>query len=829
MKNRVLIILVFLLTYGCSSVKHVNEEEFLLTKNKVYVDGRLSYNSTLKDYIIQRPNSTVLSIPISLFFYNLGNENFQEDYLKRVEKHPGKFNFVESVFTTKQALSIGKSRAKINQWLLDTGEAPVVYTQSKAEESSENLRLYYFNNGYFDAKVGFELNPSKKKKAQVSYQVNPGEPYIIDSITRRFPNTIIDSIYQENSKKSLIKEGDIYSNSAIEQEADRLVKLYRNKGIFHFNKNLVKFGIDTSYTDKTSKINFQINDRLIESTGENYIAPLKPQTVSQIEIFSDYSYNRRIEPYRDTVTHDGFTILSHEKLEYNPKTLTNSVFIKPNELYSDQNRNLTRSHLRSLNNFKSVKVLYEEINDEQLKAQIILTPLKKYNLTLNNEITHSNIKNFGITGRFSFLNRNTFRQAEIFKLSFSGSFFNTSADVSDPLKFFNAWEVGVDASLDVPRVLLPFNLSKIIAKEKSPRTLLSLGTSLQKNIGLDNQKYTAIFDLGWKANRKIKHQVELYNIQYVKNLNIDEYFYIYSSEYNELVDIQQTYFPDYPLTQENAIDFINDEITPEFEQVDPVAYQEAQNIEKRYYIITDNNFIPTIAYSFSYSTQEGLKDKDYSFFKFRIANAGGLFNLMAKEPEGGGPKSLFGAPIAQYVKLDLEYKKFWELGENNVLAYRLFAGFALPYGNATDLPFSRSYFVGGANDMRAWEIYELGPGAQFTGLEYNVSSMKLLTSLEYRFKMIGKLNGALFVDAGNIWDITDSSLNEEDAKFTGIKSLENAAIGSGFGARYDFSFLILRLDFGFKTYEPYNNPGTKWFQNYNFKNAVYNIGINYPF
>jgi outer membrane protein assembly factor BamA len=158
---------------------------------------------------------------------------------------------------------------------------------------------------------------------------------------------------------------------------------------------------------------------------------------------------------------------------------------------------------------------------------------------------------------------------------------------------------------------------------------------------------------------------------------------------------------------------------------------------------------------------------------------------------------------------------------------RTFLGAIIPYDNS-DIPFTKSYFAGGSNDIRAWQTYELGPGSRNTGLEFNVGSLKFLTSAEYRFDLVGKLKGALFIDAGNIWDITNSSFVDGAAKFSGLESLEDIAIGSGFGLRVDLSFLIIRLDVGFKTYEPYLK-GNKWFKNYNFSSAVFNIGINYPF
>ena len=200
--------------------------------------------------------------------------------------------------------------------------------------------------------------------------------------------------------------------------------------------------------------------------------------------------------------------------------------------------------------------------------------------------------------------------------------------------------------------------------------------------------------------------------------------------------------------------------------------------------------------------------------------------LLSKQTNENDQKTVFKIPIAQYFKADLEYKKYWSLGDNSVLAHRTFLGAIITY-DKSDIPFSRSYFAGGSNDIRGWRTYDLGPGATPRGLEYNIGSLKFLTSFEYRFDLFGNAKGALFVDSGNIWDITNSSFTSTEGKFSGIKSLQNIAVASGFGLRYDFSFLIARLDVGFKTYEPYLSDG--WFKNFNFSDAVYNIGINYPF
>jgi outer membrane protein assembly factor BamA len=488
---------------------------------------------------------------------------------------------------------------------------------------------------------------------------------------------------------------------------------------------------------------------------------------------------------------------------------------------------MTRNHLKSLNNFKLVKLKYKEIDSTQLATSILLTPLKKYSIRLNTEAIHSNIKQLGFSGGFSFLNRNTFKGAEIFKLSFQGSIFDLSNNAGASDTPFDSWEIGTDASLEIPRFVFPFLKNKIIPKNMGPKTVFSLGTSFQNNIGLDKQKLTGIIELSWKSTPRKTHTIEVLNAQYVKNLNTGSYFSIYSSEFNKLRNIQETYFPDNNVTQSNALSFIANVINTTFQDNHPEDYQIAKNIEKRYDILTTNNVSPSVSYAFTYNTQFDFKDNNYFFFKAKIATSGNIASALTKT-EVEGVKTFLDIPIAQFTRADIEVKKFWRTSSSSVFALRSFLGVALPYGNTDEIPFSNSYFVGGASDLRAWKTYDLGPGSSNSGLEFNVSNFKFLTSLEYRFDINKSFKGALFVDAGNIWDITNSKLTTKDEKFRGITSLENIAIGTGFGIRYDFNFLVLRLDLGFKTYEPYLTQ-KKWFQNYNLENSVLNIGINYPF
>jgi outer membrane protein assembly factor BamA len=535
----------------------------------------------------------------------------------------------------------------------------------------------------------------------------------------------------------------------------------------------------------------------------------------------------------DSMEYEGYRFYSFDKMKFKPKYLVNSLFITPNGLYKDSERTQTQNYIRNLQTFSSnVDISYTENQDESLTADIYLSPLKKYAVKVDLDATTSNIKPFGILGKFSLLGRNMFKGSEIMELSFQGSFFNVANDASQSDNFFNAWEVLSSASIRFPRILFPVNTSRIIPKYMAPMTNFDASVSFQKNVGLDRQNTTAGMAYTWKSSRRVGHRLDLFNLQYIKNQNISNYFNIYDSEYQKLNDVAEDVFGQtLPNNNEDILDFIDFFLDPNngYEQSNPQDFDTVSDVEERREILIEDSFVPVISYSFVYNTRNNVDDNDFSYFTARLISSGTFSELVFRNKNEAGQRVLFDVPIAQYVKAEVEYKKYWELGRDNTLVFRTFAGAAFPYGNSSNVPFSRSYSAGGSNEMRAWRTFDLGPGGELNNLEYKVATLKLVANLEYRFQLTRKFYSALFLDAGNIWDITDSNLVTEEGKFKSFSDLKNTALGSGLGIRYDFSFLVFRLDVGFKTYEPYLPSQNKWFVNYNFGNAVYNIGINYPF
>jgi len=590
----------------------------------------------------------------------------------------------------------------LNNWFLRNGQSPVIINDNKIKRTVNNLLAYHKNNGYFSVKVSSEKELIKKKKGVVKYLINKGRPTFLDTIKTDIKSPVLDSLYQSKKMSSFLKTGDQFIEANFIKEAKRITAFYRNNGVYLFTENdLGYYNIDSAITNNyKTNIDLVIFDkkRVLDMNGEYTLKPYQIQTLRKVTVFTDYSFSKKDNPYLDSLSHEGITFLAHKKIKYNPKLLSESIFIRPNEVYTDSLRNLTRKHLKSLRNFKVTNIKYETIEsmNNQLDVNIFLTPLDKFSLDLETELTHSNIRDLGVSGKFSIINRNTFKGAEIFKLSFLSSFFNASQDANKEGSFFNSWEIGADASIEFPRFLAPFGLSKTVPKRMSPRTMFTIGTSIQQNIGLDRQTLTALIDYKWQYNEKKTIQLEIFNTQYVRNLRIGNYFDIYNSEYIKLNSIAKEFFndPDYNLErQQETVSFMRGVFNnTNFESTNPDAYKDNLNVFDRYNIITSDFLIPTIAYSITYNNQQDFRDNNFSFLKIRVANSGNIGGLISNKRDINNRKTIFKIPLAQYFKTDIEYKKFWEIDDSSVFGLRSFIGAIIPYDNSA-IPFTKSYFA----------------------------------------------------------------------------------------------------------------------------------------
>jgi hypothetical protein len=725
MKKIFILFFLTLFLSSCSSIKRVGEDDLLLKQNTIVVDEKKNTNSDLNELLVQKPNIKTLGLPLSLYFYNLGDKNKPNTIKEWGIKKPKTYNFIKNVFSEKQSISYANSMIGLNNWFLKNGQAPVIIKDEKITKTINNLTAYHKNNGYFRVKAQSNIEVKKNKKAIVNYTIDKGRPTFLDSIITNIKSPVLDSLYQSQKSLSFLKKGDQFKEDNFIKEASRITNLYRNNGIYHFTENdLGYYNIDSAFTNSyKTNVDLVIFDkkRVVKKNGDYELKLFDILKLRKINVYTDYSFNKKNNPYLDSINYEGITFRAHKKIKYNPRLLSESIFIRPNQVYADSTRNLTRKHLKSLRNFKITNIQYETIkdNNKQLDVNVFLTPLDKFSLDLETELTHSNIRDLGVSGKFSFINRNIFRGAEIFKLSFLSSFFNASQDANKEGSFFNSWEIGADMSLEIPRFVAPFGLGKLVPKRMSPRTMFTLGTSIQQNIGLDRETVTALIDYKWQYNDKKTIQLDVFNTQYVRNLRIGNYFDIYNSEYIKLNSIAKIFFgdPNYTLERQGeTVSFMktvfNDD---EFQTSNPDQYRNNLNILDRYNIITSDFLIPTIAYSFTFNNQSDFRDNNFSFFKVRVANSGNIGGLLSNKKDSNNRKTIFNIPLAQYFKTDIEYKKFWEVNNNSVIGFRSFIGAIIPYDNSA-IPFTKSYFAGGSNDIRAWQTYDLGPGSRNSGL-----------------------------------------------------------------------------------------------------------------
>ncbi|WP_299889154.1 BamA/TamA family outer membrane protein [uncultured Lacinutrix sp.] len=844
MKQQFSKILLIIIIYGfitsCNSVKRVPDGEHLLNKASVIVNDKNEDSDVVKNLIHQRPNSRIplLGTPLRLFIYNTARPNLDSILKARIENNKKKTARQRRFLSRKQHDKYIQSKLDFNKWIKRTGEAPVVINDSLSKKTLKRLENYYFNNGWFDVEANFTTTRSANKKGDVSYNVTTGEPYIIDSLSTKITTPVVDSLYKTKESKSFIKLNSQYKTVNVVTEKDRITEQMRNSGVYHFSEDNVFFEVDTLGKTKKVKIDVQISDRAIILEDTTLYEPFKIYKVKDVNIFTNSNFDKRNDPITDSTTYNGFNIYSKEALRYNPKTLSDAVFITPNSIFKDKNRPQTSRRISNLNTFKYPKIDYiENKEDTTLTANIYLAPLKKFTLNLGGEVLQSNIQSVGFSFNPGILARNVFKGAETLELRGIVSIGASRDGANERDQFFDINEFGANLDLKIPRFFFPFNTEKIIPKSMFPSTKMSLAMTSQTNVGLDKQTFTGSFNYKWFPNQKVTNRYDLFNIQFVKNLNTANYFREYRNSYNTLNEIAIS--SGYIGNTENleipnqANGFLSDVTTGVFtNSLSSQDIQTVNSINERKVRLTEDNLILASNFNYTKDKRDNLFDNDFSIFRLRLELAGNVFsaaaNALGLEKNSDDKYELFNVAFSQYVKTELDYIKYWDLGNKSLLAVRSYFGIAIPYGNSTNIPFSKSFFAGGANDNRAWSVYSLGPGSSTTTNEFNEANLKIALSAENRFNIFGALNGALFIDAGNIWNVLDD-VEEDAAIFNSFSSLKDIAIGSGFGLRYDFNFFVIRGDIGFKTYDPSYRDENRWFNDYNFKNAVYNIGINYPF
>lgn len=845
------IIVIIILLVSCNATKHLNEDEFLLTEHHFEEDENSIRPRKFRNTLKLEPNTKTFGTPLKLHIYNLAKQKPDTLFEHWFYKKPRRPKRMVNLLSKKQVVNLKNSYIKLNQRIQDLGEKPAILEKEKIEATKNNVKAWYWNNGWFNAEISHEVKKdSSKQTARVDYFIRPGNAFMIDSLTAFIDSHVVDSIYQANTSFSSIKIGKQFKTEDFDVERERITRLMRNNGIFNFKREHIKFTADTIETDGKANISLRIedlakNEKLADSLAQGY----RLKTISEVNIFTNYSIDNKNAIVSDSVHYDGYQIYSFGKLEYKPKVLTDAVFIKENQLFSEKQRTQTFERFSDMRVFKYPNIQYQDDprdeSGESMIANVYLTPREKFGFSISNDVSQSNIVDFGLGFNTSLLVRNVFKGAEILEISGRGIIGSSSDAASSSNQFFNVNEIGANARLSWPKIAFPIKTDQLIANDMSPFTSLNLGFSSQQNIGLDRRNFTGSFSYAWQPRSRVSHQLDLVNVQFVNNLNLNNYFNVFGNSFNQLNNLALNYQeflapslfetnqegePTKLIIPQGTDAFIN-ELQSTNVPLNDEENQLASSIIERQERLTENNLIIASNFVYNYSDRLNIEDQGYFQFRGKVELAGnllaGLASPLGLESNDNNNYDLFGVQFSQYAKTELSFIKQWDIDKKRVIATRVYTGIAIPYGNANSIPFIRSFFAGGPNDNRGWQPYDLGPGKTGGVNDFNEANFKIALNAEYRFNLFGSWNAALFVDAGNIWNVMDN-VTDENAIFQGVESLGDLAIGSGFGIRYDLSFFVIRVDVGFKTFEP-NPQGGDWLNNYNFSHAVYNFGINYPF
>lgn len=840
-------ILIATIITACNVVKRVPDNKYLLTKNQILVNGKVVKDENIVNQLYQKPNSNFLGLRLRLTLNNWANPNPDSTYQAKFTNNPGKYERKSKWLSAKQVDRLGKSfwYHGIHDFLKKTGELPIIVDTIKTNKSVLRLKSHYFNEGFFNVKSFYNLDTLSAKKAQIKYTITTGKPYFLDSLRTTIHTQKLDSMYQTTKLNSYLKSGKQYKTIDFDSEKNRISDYFRNNGVYHFQPNYVTFDIDTINMSNKVNANLSINDYSYQENDSTKTEPFKIYKISDVNIYTDYSPTNNNLSITDSTSYNNFHLYSHNKLKYKPKAITDAIFITKGSLFADNKAVLTSRYLNNLKIFNYPAIQYEidkrDTTFQSLIAKIYLTPRKKYSFGSSIDFTHSNIQDLGIGGAASLTIRNVFNGAETLEITTRGTI-GSSKDLANPKdNFFNVSEYGVDLKLNFPRISLPFPTEKIIPKSMIPSTLIATGLSIQKNIGLDKENFTGSLSYNWTPKKNNTVRFDLFNIQYVRNLNPKNYFNVYRTSYNALNEIGKVYNlnPTYFDINGNlkieggTSGFTNDVLSGNTSLTHTnKSYETVKSNEERRIRLTENDFILASNYTFTKSTKSNLQDNTFYLFKTKIESAGSFLSLISNtmnlKKKQNGNYEIFNLEYSEYIKSEVDYIKHWDLSKEKIIAIRTFFGIAIPFGNSNNIPFSRSYFSGGSNDNRAWQPYSLGPGSSGATNDFNEANMKIACSGEFRFKILGALKGALFADAGNIWNVSDNVIDKKST-FENLSDLKEIAVGSGFGFRYDLNFFVVRFDFGFKTYNPANEIKKRWFQEYNFSHSVLNFGINYPF
>lgn len=767
MRNCILLSFFCLLFFSCSTTKKLTDGEVLYTGVKKM---KIETPPKLK---LKGPEKSALTSPMS---YPPNNPLFAP--------------YVRSPFP------IGlwvynwhiKKEKGLKWWLYrKLAKEPVLISDVQPE-----LRLKMVENnmkdfGFFGLESRYEIIPRKRnpKKAKISYWVKLPDPFRYSSVDLWGWKGQMDSLVRQSMRFSLLKAGEQYDVNVLEQERQRISDILRNRGYYYFQPQYIEFLADT--TRRYGEVDLRIG--LKQGIPEVAFHPYTIRNVD-VSLFGNDDSDRR-----DTLEYDRLQMDYSPPQTLKPKILSQAVKVRPGQLYTARRQNRTQSGIVQLGVFKFVNLTINPV-DTSYGRKLDYKISADYALPIETEVEvdiaskSNNLLGPGLI--LSLNNKNMFKRAETFSLKLTGAYewqVGGEKTTKGRSGLINSYELGVNLNLSVPRLLVPGFLKS--GKDRQERTHFQIGTDF-----LNRHSYfrmisfwgSATYD--FNSSRRNYHSVVPFKLNYTHLLRTSHEF-------------------DSTLNKNPAI---------------ALSFKD--------------QFIPSMSYTYTFDRAATYRNPNRLFWQTSITQAGNIISgiqyLAGKRGEG---REILGNRYSQFLKLTSEIIKYRQVSENSQVAMRLMGGIGYAYGNSRVMPYSEQFYIGGANSIRAFQIRSIGPGSyhpekrSVTAYLDQTGDIKLEGNIGYRFKIAGRLNGAVFVDAGNVW-LLRKEKERPGGEFR-LKDLwREIALGTGFGLRYDITYIVIRADLGVALHAPYNTgkPGYFNIRNYDFRDGlVLNLAIGYPF
>lgn len=852
--------MTIILLYGCSQTRRLEPGQYLLTRNKIQFqgdDGKIS-QAEIEYLLKQKPNRKIFKYPFHLFIHNLPNREKTERKSEAKKLECQKRNLELQVKLDTLNVEIERNRKAIvgrkgrdstrianeiyrleikkidledkmencravlgHRMMYSIGEEPSILDSSRMETSVRNINLYLFKKGYFNNQVSSGVKYTGKK-AEVIFTIKLGAPYKIRTINYQIKDRRLSREIRSADPGTLVAVGNRLDYTILDKERDRITTHLRDKGYHFFSKEFIYFDIDTTVGNMQVDLvmgvknlirsHREIPDSLIEVPHQKYI-------IGNIFVNTDFdpSIANSTDRYRldlyDTLVGDKetqgihFIYLRNKGISIKPKVLIDAIYIKRLYDYRAKEVEYTFKKLSSLGVFRTINIQFEVGEEDPtgnyLNCYINLSRLPRQNISIESNGTNRG-GNLGIAGNFTYRNRNTFRGAETFRFSMSGGLEAQQALANEDQtivgRTFNTLEFGPEIALYIPKFISPIPFYKF-DKAASPRTVFTASLNYQDRPDFVRTIQNVSYAYEWKGKKHTSFYLSPVKLSAVKIR------------------------PDSSFTA--RLEALNDQFL--------------LNSYRDHFIIGNQ-------FRYEYNNQDPNSSKRNSvFFKVGLEQSGNLMRLayeLAGMPHDS-VGSIFGIQFAQFLKIDADFRFTQSFNKSSRLVYRVAGGVGLPQKNFNQsLPFEKSFFVGGSNGLRGWKARTLGPGS-YMGARVafdKIGDIYLEGNVEYRFDLFGFLKGALFADAGNIWNLRENPARP-GSKFT-PNFYQELALDGGLGLRLDLDFFIIRFDFAIPLKEPGLMDGERWiFQDKTESNTWLNargsgdyrprpnlnLGIGYPF